>query len=201
VSLAQHRSESNEHYTPRPIVEAARGVLGVIDFDPFSCATANQVVQARAFCALPLDGFACDWSLEGQPTRAFVNPPGGKLDRKTLKPTKAGGKNSYSSAAVAWAKLMHEYETGNVSAAVFIGFNLEVLRTSQGWKDQGIPGAGSFPLCFPDERLNFWSECTAEDDSDPTCANVIVYVPPKGEHEERAIAFRDWFEPFGTVRV
>lgn len=204
-AIVQHSSESNEHYTPRAIVEAGRAVMGEIDFDPFSCAEANRVIQARAFCAPPQDGFLCDWSFEGKPARVFCNPPGGKLDRKTLKPVLNKGPG-FSSAAVGWAKLMHEYELGHVEQALFVGFNLELLRTSQGF--EGLPGAGAFPLCFPKDRLRFWNERKSEDDSDPTCANVIVYVPPKhNEYLERGDLpfalerFLQEFSKIGTVKL
>jgi hypothetical protein len=202
-AVIQHSSESNEHYTPRAIVEAARGVMGEIDFDPFSCASANRIVQARSFCAPPQDGFLCEWSFEGKPSRVFCNPPGGKLDRKTLKPVTNKGPG-FSSAAVGWAKLMHEYEAGHVQQAVFVGFNLELLRTSQGF--EGIRGAGEFPLCFPKSRLCFWNEGKDEEHSDPTCANVIVYVPPRvelgvtGDTHARE-RFRLLFSPLGTVKL
>ena len=205
---AQHSSKSNEHYTPSAIVEAARELMGGIDFDPFSCSEANRVVKARAFCSLEngLDGFSCTWSIATVPTCAFVNPPGGKLDRKTLKPTDGPG---LSSAAVAWAKLIHEWKNGNVIQAVFVGFNLEILRTSQGWKENGIPGCGEFPICFPDERLRFWNKDKAEDKSQPTCANVLVYVPPYDQWNESTVEpvpsmfarFERLFSKFGTVKL
>lgn len=200
AAIAQHSSKSNEHYTPLAIVEAARAVMGGIDYDPFSCAAANRVVQARLFTAPPQDGFLCLWNVEGQASKAFVNPPGSKLDRKTLKPTTGPG---FSSAAVAWAKLMHEYEIGNVEQAVFVGFNLEILRTSQGFP--GTASCAAFPLCFPSDRLCFWNEDKDEDHSDPTCANVIVYVPPcrltSAAAEEWGERFRDVFSPLGIVKL
>jgi hypothetical protein len=203
TGIAQHQSISNERYTPRKIVEAERELMGGIDFDPFSCSRANELIQARAFCSLEngLNGFKCAWSLEGKPTNTHCNPPGGKLDRKTLEPVGKGP--GLSSAAVAWAKLMHEWQTGNVAQAVFIGFNLEILRTSQEWIEKGIPGCSSFPLCFPDERLRFWNDDTAEDEGSPTCANVIVYVPAQFEGSSPANGerFERLFSAFGQVKL
>lgn len=186
-SIAQHSSVSNEHYTPRLVVAAARRVMGAIDLDPFSCAAANDVVRASRY--LSSNGFEADW----HGPRVFVNPPGGKLDRKSLKPTKGGP--SWSSAGLAWAKLCHEHALGRVEQAVFVGFNLEVIRHSQ---NADLVGAGSvpmteFPLCFPKERLAFWNADTDEDDSAPTCANVIAYIG-----ENRA-GFREAFSLLGAV--
>lgn len=43
---ALHSMNSNAWFTPAPIVEAARVVLGQIDLDPASCAQSNQVIRA-----------------------------------------------------------------------------------------------------------------------------------------------------------
>lgn len=213
--ITQHSSESNEHYTPRAVVEAARALMGEIDFDPFSCAEANKVVRARAFCALPQNGFLCEWSFEGKPARVFCNPPGGKLNKKTLEPLpRVNGKQygpGFSSAAVAWSALMHGYQAGLVAQAVFVGFNLEVLRHSQRIAEMfpafaDCPSALEFPLCFPKERLEFWNADKTEEDSDPTCANVLVYVPPLEDHMAGVSGpalqrFARAFSPIGAVKL
>lgn len=213
AKIAQHSSASNEHFTPRAIVEAARELMGGIDLDPFSCAAANKIVRAASFVSLPQDAFqpSVSWGLgqvvrdDGRTgSRVFCNPPGGKLDRKTLKPTKGAG---YSSAGVAWARFVHEWQQGTVEQGLFVGFNLEILRTSQGWVEHGIPGCSSFPCCFPKDRLGFWNEDKAEEDSDPTCANVLVYVPPRRSPGQiaadtaEAQRFSALFSPFGEVKL
>ncbi len=88
------------------------------------------------------------------PSRCLVNPPGGKLD-KNLDPVAAGP--GLSSASIGWAKLVYEYEVGNVHSAIFIGFNLEVLRMTQEHAEYGLPSALDFPFCVPRERLRFWN--------------------------------------------
>jgi hypothetical protein len=172
--------------------------MGGIDLDPFSCALANEVIKADWF--MSEDGFGADWRGLSGPARVFCNPPGGKLSRKDLSVVKAGP--GFSSAAVAWAKLMHEYEIGNVEQAIFIGFTLEILRTSQGFGPD-VPPCSEFSLCFPRDRLRFWNEHTEPGTGQPTHPNVIVYVPPRdGIAADRACSkFLEYFSQFGAVRL
>lgn len=199
-----HSSESNEHYTPPEIVEAAREVLGRIDLDPFSCALANEVVRATHYFAA--NGLHYPWVVPDGPTydvtvpaRVLCNPPGGKLDKKLEKVAAGPG---LSSASMGWAKLVYEYEIGNVHSAIFIGFNLEVLRMTQEHAGYGLPSCLDFPFCVPRERLRFWNESTAPEDRGvkgaPQYPNVIVFVPPKGNRIMPGF-FRDKFSKFGKV--
>jgi hypothetical protein len=181
----QHSSESNEHYTPPEVVEAARTVLGKIECDPFSCELANEVVGAELYYTAEDDGFAQDWY-----GRVFCNPPGGVLEKKAQLANGA----TRSSSAVAWAKLLEEYDAGNVHSAIFVGFNLEVMRMTQ----LASRSCLDFPFCVPRERLHFWGESVPFDTGAPQYPNVLVYVPPKGNHVLRAF-FRDTFSQFGKV--
>jgi hypothetical protein len=61
---------SDEAYTPPWLIDAAPAVLGDIDVDPASCATAQQVVQAGAWYGEQLGGLAQHWR-----GRMWVNPP------------------------------------------------------------------------------------------------------------------------------
>ena len=65
-----HDSGENEWYTPEPIIEAARAVMGDIDLDPASCAEANETVKAKTFYSLPGDGLKEVWY-----GRVWLNPP------------------------------------------------------------------------------------------------------------------------------
>jgi len=173
--IPQHLSLTNEHFTPSNVIEAARATLGEIDLDPASCPEANLHVQACRYFTQEYDGLAHEWS-----GRVFLNPPGGIVYGEVRKKW-----DTRSSACAWWRKLVSEIAAGRVPAAVFVGFTLEILRTTQGF---GWLSALSFPLCVPAERLPFSGP-------DPTHANVIVYV---GMFPER---FRAAFSAIGEVRL
>lgn len=198
----QHSSKSVEHYTPVPIVEAARTVLGEIDLDPASCSLANEVVQAAAFYGpggLGPDGLAEPWC-----GRVFLNPPGGCV------PAAYRGMGTSSNAALWWGRLASSWQEGEIEAAIFVGFTLEILRSAQALD---VPQPLDFPLCVPSSRIAFdtgvhedgWPDCLLQrvSSSSPTHANVIVYLPPySGDRVNRptvvgAEHIREFFEAFG----
>ena len=61
---------SDEWYTPQDVIEAARDLMGGIDFDPASSATAQGVVEAGAY--LSKDGDTAAWP---EKSRVWCNPP------------------------------------------------------------------------------------------------------------------------------
>ena len=202
--MIAHSSETNEHYTPALIVDRARATLGEIDLDPASCAAGQAVVRAEEYWTS--DGLGQAWH-----GRVFLNPPGGKLDRVTLQPIKAGP--GLSSAAVWWAKLWSEWNVGNVEAAIFVCFSLAIFRTAQEFAPE-VPAPFDFPFCVSRDRINY-------DRLDPTIGvriptkgapadSAIVLIPPKSERPAHpAVAwggpmidrFRDQFSPLGVVRI
>ncbi len=178
----QHSSKSNEHYTPTAIVEAARDVLGGIDLDPASCALGNEVVKAAAWYGP--DGLGPDGLVEPWCGRVFLNPPGGRV------PDAYKGCGTTSNAALWWATLAEAWRTGEVEAAIFVGFTLEILRSAQ---VLDVPQPIDFPLCVPSSRIAFdtkskdvcqdfdapaYLKHTRVASKQPTHANVIVYLPP-----------------------
>lgn len=192
----EHSSETPEHYTPPEIAEAAREVMGGIDLDPASCEKANEVVRSTYIYSA--HGLELDWDDPEGPgaMRVFLNPPGGKLDARTLAEGVRGP--GLSSAAVWWAKLVHEYELEHVEQAVFVCFNLELVRTSQ-----LFPGTRSvleFPFCVPRSRLRFWNETTPIGKGQPKYPNAIVYLPPRDQVDTHTARFRESFARFGAVR-
>lgn len=157
--IAQHSSATNEHPTPAHVVELARKVLGTIDLDPATTPEFNETVRAaRIYSGDRFDGLAELWH-----GRVFCNPPGGTLkDRNEIKRW-----GTRSRACAWWRKLTEECAAGRVPEAIFVGFTLELLRSTQ--SDGPWPHPFDFTVCVPRERLAFKGK-------DPTHANVIVYV-------------------------
>lgn len=180
---AKHSSASNSHYTPKPIVDAARETMGWIDLDPASCELANRIVGAPRFFTEENDGLDKAWH-----GRLFLNPPGGKLRGK-------------SQATLWWQHLVAGWELGDVTEAVFVAFSLEFLQTGQ---SSGYSPLG-FPFCIPKRRLNFWTPNADGTDliegTSPTHANAIIYLPPRVGTRAAAHRFRAAFRGIGDVVI
>ncbi len=183
MTTAQHSSVSNEHYTPPAVILAASRTMGGIDLDPASCGKANKVVGATSYFTKADDGLTQKWH-----GRVFLNPPGGKTAGK-------------SNAALWWNKLATEWETGRVQQAIFVGFSIEILQTSQ--RGSGMVPL-DFPFCIPSGRLDFLNE-ELQPQGSPTHANVIVYMPHMriggGDPQAGISRFRAAFQSIGRVVV
>lgn len=106
MSNAQHSSKTVEHYTPEPIIRAARDLMGNIDLDPATTAAVNErTVHADAYYTKEDSGLGHVWD-----GRVFLNPPGGR------------------GSAQRWFRHLHYCEP---EAFVFVGFSLEILQTCQ----------------------------------------------------------------------
>lgn len=197
---AKHSAASVEHYTPPAIVDAARRVLGGdIDLDPASSKIANRIVRARKIFTKEQNGFTRQW--EG---RVFLNPPGGLCDQqgRMLPPRQRGVKQppgtyeGAQSSAAAWHdRLCEQIASGDVTDAVFIGFSVELVQTTQ--VESRSPILNADALCFPRERIRFVVLDPAGNvflpQTSPTHANVIAYYGPRPRH------FRHEFRAFGKV--
>jgi hypothetical protein len=218
---SRHSSESNEHFTPPEIVEAARSTLGAIDLDPASCLRANEIsVKARGFYSKANNGFVQPWH-----GRVFLNPPGGICDFRGVEVHRVKGhKGAFyedgseckgpvqSSAKAWWFKLVSEFHLGRVSAAIFLGFSIEILQTTQvnpasqellGGGPGGIlPHAARFPLCIPSRRISFLSIDSNgffTPKSGNTHASVIVFVHPH-QAPDPFDRFEHFFDGIGHVK-
>ena len=169
----QHSSHSDQWWTPSPIMDLVRSVLNVIELDPASCVEANKFIGAGTFFTEREDGLRQDWS---KYKTIFLNPPGGKVGNK-------------SQSIMFWEKLISYRQS--FDHAIYIGFSIEQLAVSQG---KGFPSLGEFPFCIPRKRIRFI--CPEETKTQPSHANIIVYIPGRLDHRE---LFKTTFKSLGLV--
>lgn len=139
---------SDEWYTPLPIVEMARQVMGGIDLDPASTPEANAVVDARHIFTADDDGLAQPWH-----GRVWLNPPYGRGD--------ITGKW--------WAKLYQEWLDGRCREAMFLANN----NTETRWFQHAV---ARFPVLLVRGRLSFWR--VGGKTRNGFLGTCIVYIPP-----------------------
>lgn len=181
--IVQHSAETPEHYTPSRFIQAAYKVMGAIDLDPATTESVNrQLVGAKQIYTKETDGLSKEWS-----GRVWLNPPGGLIERE-------------SSAAVWWRKLANEWTSGRVKQALFMGFTLEILRSTQ----DNHYWIGHMPFCVPSSRIDFLQE--KSDGSfmrggSPAHANLIAYLPPIDDYQHMSGIFKQVFGQFGMVRL
>ena len=109
----------------REFVGAAQG-HGHIGLGVAMYAASRGVKAKRYFTALEDNGFVQAWR-----GRVFLNPPGGKCDARGLSLELGGKKPLQSSGKAWWRKLQQEFDEGRVKEAVFVGYSLELLQTTQ----------------------------------------------------------------------
>lgn len=230
-NIPQHSSGSNEFYTPARWVDPARELMGSIELDPASSWLANEVVKAERFfghmlAPLAGKGEPSSWLVDGsfaewRARTAFLNPPGGRSS-----PEMRQRWGSSSSAVCWWSKLANHWQRDEVGEAIFVGFTLEILSTTQAL-DEARPMM-AFPICVPGRRINFdlpdavdsttggpWSgltpavgthrveaRATRVASKSATHANVIAYLPPRGDKGKVQVdRFLDIFGKLGAVKL
>lgn len=195
----RHSSETAEHFSPMNIVEAARLAMGGIDVDPATTERANARIKAKKIFTKADNGFLRAW-----PGRVFLNPPGGSCDDQGRRVAAGMGQ---SSAKAWWRKLADQYRRGIVEQAVFVGFSLEILQTTQVCGKDEEPGLVplDFPLCFPSRRVPYDREKRGKfvGSKQPPHASVIAFLPPISEtfHAKAIEEFWTAFMGFGRISV
>jgi ParB family chromosome partitioning protein len=119
-------SGNNEWYTPIDYIEAARDVMGSIDFDPASSEIANETVKAEEYYTAETNGLDKAWH-----GNVWMNPP-------------------YASDLIGKFidKLIEELP--NIDQAMVLVNN----ATETEWFNKLIPQASA--VCFPRSRVKFY---------------------------------------------
>jgi len=196
MTLPQHLSKSFWWGTPENIILAARETMGSIDLDPASCARSNEIVKAKTFFDIERNGFTAVWN-----GNVFLNPPGGKCDKHGLPSEDASGE---SSTKAWWFKLAQEWNMGHISSAVFLGYSMEILQTTQvNTPETEVIGRRlaiplDFPLCFPSRRISFLNEENKAVTGN-THASVIVFLPDMGRNLDYQSSVRRFKKKFREI--
>lgn len=168
----QHSSATDQWGTPAYIIDLTHTLMGGVDLDPCSSEQWNKRVKATLYFDEVTNGLLQPWH-----GRVFCNPPGGKIGRS-------------SKPLMFWNKLVEELEEGRVAEAIFVGFSIEILATSQRNAHSVMDG----PFCVPHKRLRFVDQDGAGG-GQPTHSNVIAYRGPQ------AIRFKRIFSEIGKVMI
>jgi len=168
VEEEPQEKDSDEYYTPEYIIDATRDVLGGIDLDPASSALAQEVVQASAYYSKSDDGLSQEWQ-----GRVWLNPPFSKPQPFVL-------------------KMIDEYESGNVEAAIVLTNN----STETQW---GQALLARYPVCFVGasggrrSRISFWKQTPDNPEKSNRYSQMIFYL---GKEAQK---FADVFSQFGPI--
>jgi hypothetical protein len=163
--------DSDAWYTPEPYVEAARAVMGGIDFDPFSSARANELIRAQRYLDAEHCAFSNPWrrTKREAPLRVWMNPP-------------------YSSGIVGKAveRFLEQWHAGNIAQGLVLTNNATDTRWFAALRGRC---AG---VCFTDHRIAFESP-DGKRVSGNTRGQAFFYFGPQAN----AAAFADRFRAFG----
>lgn len=148
-------TSNGEWYTPLHIVEKVRKLSGSlqIDLDPFSCAEAQRVVNARIYYTKEQDALLQTW-----PTvdLLFANPPYG---RNILGPMVD--------------RLVDEYTKGTYLQGIFLVNN----ATDTQWFHQLLSITTIF--CIVQKRIPFTGSAKAATTRENTRGQIILYAGKK----------------------
>lgn len=161
--LSHLSSESDDWFTPRELIEAARDAMGSIDLDPASCITAQSVIRAGRFYTKAIDGLRTDLPWAGS---VWLNPPYGRGD---------------SSAGAFVERLVKEFRAGSVSQAITC---LNLQSASANWFQPIWDHATVHVVCHG--RPNFWR--MDKESSQPTKGIICSYFGHRVDDFARSFA-------------
>lgn len=124
--LINQTSGEQEYFTPMPIVDAARRVMGSINLDPASSTLVNERIRAGAIFTKNYDGLKQEWF-----GNVWVNHPFGRRENPL------------------WVrKMVVEYNRMDVLAITCITF----AATSEEWFQPLM----EYPQCYLTPRTNYY---------------------------------------------
>lgn len=119
-----------EYFTPMPIVDAARRVMGSIDLDPASSLRANERIRAGSIFTKEQDGLTREWC-----GNCWVNHPFGRV------------------ANPIWiSKIVQQYKSTRTILKVHAITCITFAATSEEW----FQPLAVYPQCFLSPRTNFY---------------------------------------------
>lgn len=184
AQLINQNSSDVEYFSPLPIVNLARTVMGSIDLDPASSAIANVGVGAKRFYSIDNDGMFEPWF-----GNVWMNWPFGRREPPCQKECDKNHVHHdymlYGNAV--WSKkLMDEWLAGNIDQACVITY----ACTSEAW----FKPLMDFPQCFLSPRTNYYlPDGTIK--KGVTKGSVVTYFGNKVNR------FTQKFSQLGTVKI
>ncbi|MCA9368140.1 hypothetical protein KC887_07860 [Candidatus Kaiserbacteria bacterium] len=207
--LVNQTSGNTEWYSPIELVEAARRVMGEIDYDPASSYRANHnIVRANRFCAAP--EYEIVGEIGGLPVRHYqggglallawygriwMNHPFGNTERAcspkcTKKTCQKRGWHTHEDIAgnTEWVRrIVNDYLAGYTVEACVLTF----AATSEAW----FTPLKQCPMCLIDGRINYLDPVTLKPVKGVTKGSVVTYL---GENRH---GFVREYSQFGPVMI
>jgi len=195
--LINQNSGKTEYGTPLEILERASNTMGGIDLDPASSAKFNKFVGAVRYRDKNHDGLKVKWY--GNVWMNHPYGRGEIACKKNCKKVKCDPRFSRAKSGILYEygkteivpqdwrghcitedipgnadwinKLVSEYESGNVQAALCITF----ASTGEKWFRPLL----MYPQCFLYDRIKFLDEKGVPSKGNSTKSSVITYLGPK----------------------
>ncbi len=205
--LIHQDSGVTDYWTPQPIVDAARWLMGGIDLDVASSAAANERVRAARYFAAPAfvvvdewagvavreyapsEALTCDWH-----DRVFMNhpfSPGDSPCRPGCRKKRCADRRWHTLTPLPgnadWIRYyVAQFQAGHITQGVNICF----AATGATWFQPLL----RYPQCFISPRVNY-DRPDGKTATGATKESVVTYL---GDDLSR---FAEAFEQFGEIKV
>lgn len=161
--------DSDAWFTPPVYLDAAREVMGSIDFDPFSSAAANAMVKADLYYTERDNSLVKAWP---KVASVWMNPP-----------------YSAGLCAKACERFLEQYEEGKFRRGIVLVNNATDTR----WFKAMVDRASA--VCFTDHRIAFWNADGKKQSGNTRGQAFFLF----SRSAKDVTAFRKRFGKFGFV--